>query len=411
MFATFRKRKRAESGSYPPQFWILLLGGFISRSSISMTWPFVTIFVRGKVGRPLTDVTLLLTVQAVATVISTFLIGAIMDRFGRKGAMVVSLFGSAIVLFMMSLADTFALWVVLMALFGIVDPAFRVGVETMVADIVPEGKRSSAYAILRMVFNVGIAIGPVIGGVLAQSSFELIYRSVSVVYLIVGILVLVFVHETIPKRKNEDEEKSSIAGYSTILKDGVFMSFFVFIIMTGLGFTNVFVLLPPYTEEHFGFEPSQYSLFLSVNAAMVVFLQYNVTQFTKRFPSLRMMALGALFYAGGLFSVVLATELLHFIISMIIVTMGELILLPTAAAFVANHAPIDMRARYMGIFALMWPLSAGIGPVFGGFLNDTISPFATWYGAGGLAFLGALGFLWLSSRTETVTPEPSSVRF
>ncbi|MBN1963340.1 MAG: MFS transporter, partial [Anaerolineae bacterium] len=74
-------------------------------------------------------------------------------------------------------------------------------------------------------------------------------------------------------------------------------------------------------------------------------------------------------------------------------TLGELIVVPTATALAANLAPPDMRARYMGVFGLSYRVGSGVGPVAGGWLSDSVAPAATWYGAMICALTAAGGFL------------------
>jgi MFS family permease len=79
---------------------------------------------------------------------------------------------------------------------------------------------------------------------------------------------------------------------------------------------------------------------------------------------------------------------------------GELILVPTSTALAANLAPPEMRARYMGVYSLSYRVGSGVGPVLGGFLNDSIAPPATWYGAALFCLAAAGGFLMMiRSRT------------
>ena len=69
-----------------------------------------------------------------------------------------------------------------------------------------------------------------------------------------------------------------------------------------------------------------------------------------------------------------------FWLSMVILTFGELTIIPTASKYVADIAPADLRGRYMSIYWVGWGLSRTVAPLLGGYLNDTISPRAIWMG-------------------------------
>jgi len=59
----------------------------------------------------------------------------------------------------------------------------------------------------------------------------------------------------------------------------------------------------------------------------------------------------------------------------------------------------------MSILGLTWGVGSGIGPLIGGFLNDTYSPEAIWYGAATLAAVGTLGFALLAWRHSSDVKE------
>ena len=70
----------------------------------------------------------------------------------------------------------------------------------------------------------------------------------------------------------------------------------------------------------------------------------------------------------------------------------------------AGLAPAAKRGRYMSLFGLSWNIAAGIGPIFGGMLNDTLGPQAIWYGGGLAASIAVLGFLALYRRYPHQAP-------
>ena len=109
---------------------------------------------------------------------------------------------------------------------------------------------------------------------------------------------------------------------------------------------------------------------------MVVLLQYAVTQVSRRYQPLKVLALGAFLYALGAGSVAWGWSFPTFLASMVVLTLGELLLVPTATALTASLAPAEMRGRYMGIYNLAWSVGYGLGPVIGGLLSDQVAPAA-----------------------------------
>ncbi|MDP2951853.1 MAG: MFS transporter, partial [Chloroflexota bacterium] len=120
-------------GQYPRQFWILFLGQLISSSGASLVWPFMTIYLRQKLEIPLTTVGLLLAVSSGTGLVSQFVLGPVVDRFGRKVAMMMGLANEVVVMVAFGFVDRLEAFAFLIALSGLIDPAFRIGLNAMVA--------------------------------------------------------------------------------------------------------------------------------------------------------------------------------------------------------------------------------------------------------------------------------------
>jgi MFS family permease len=138
---------------------------------------------------------------------------------------------------------------------------------------------------------------------------------------------------------------------------------------------------------------------------MVVLFQYPITSLTRRYPSLPVLAVGAVFYALGVGSVALGSSFWAFWLSMVVLTLGEMVLVPTGTTLTANLAPADQRGRYMGVYSLTWSLGIGLGPAIGGFLSDQIAPVAIWYGGLAFGLVAALAFLWLGRWLQETAGE------
>jgi MFS family permease len=395
-------RVRETRRRYPGQYWLLFWGVLLISSASSMVWPFLTIFVRQQLNVPMTTVGLLLTVNAAAGLIGLSVAGLVADRFGRKPVMIVSLGAQAAAMVGMSLASSLPAWVAVMAIFGGFNPLYRVGADSMVADLLPVEGRAEGYALLRVISNLGVAIGPAVGGFITSVSYDIAFYASACASLVYAGLIAFRARETLPDMKSTRSTlrpgsgKTSPASYAPVLRDRAFLQFIGVYALSGMAYIILMVLLPVYAKENFGVVERQFGFIMATNALMVVLFQFAVTRWTSRRPPLPVLALGSLFYAAGVGSVALGAGFASFLLSMIILTVGELIMVPTSTTLTANLAPPEMRGRYMGLYTLTWTVGIGLAPVVAGLLNDRVAPVAMWYGGCLLALAAALMFVGLS---------------
>ena len=388
--------------TYPSQFWLLFWGMLVSTTGMSMVWPFLVIYIGAELSLPLSVVTSLITINAVMSLLSSLIAGSITDKIGRKWSMVISLAVNGGALVLMIPAHTYGQFALIMAVRGTFQPLYSVGSDAMIADLVPAGQRSEAYALTRLSKNVGVAIGPALGGILAATSYGITFSIAAGAAVFFSLLIAVYAIETLPDaaRKIQENLRNNLKVYLDIFKDRVFFRFILGFTLRQVADSILWVLLGAYAIDNYGLTENIYGLIPTVNAVMVVFLQVFVTRKTTKYNPLSIMALGTLLYGIGVGSVALGSGFWGFLISMVIVTIGELMVIPTASTYTANRAPENMRGRYMSLLALTWGAGSMVGPLLGGFLNDSFSPAAIWYGGGTAGILGALIFLSLALTTS-----------
>ncbi len=405
------RRFQIATAAYPRQFWLMFWGLLISVTGSSMIWPFLMIYVSERLGMPMTATASLMTLNAAMGLIFSFVAGQAADHIGRKAVMVISLGMNGLVYFLYSSATTLPLFALAMALAGAFNPLYRVGADAMMADLIEPAKRADAYSLLRLGNNVGVALGPAIGGFIATRSYSITFYIAATGMLVYGLMVLIFGRETLPKfDRNDVLPANQASGYRGILRDRGFMSFVGAVTLNQICSATLWILLAVYAKQNYGVPESMYGWIPTTNAVMVVFLQLYVTARTKTYPPLWVMAVGALFYAVGVGSVALGRGFGGFWLSMVIATIGELIIVPTATTYAANSAPPESRGRYMSIFGLSWMIASGVGPVFGGLLNDHFGPAWIWVGGGLVGMLATVSFILLSRghrQPEQTIAEPA----
>lgn len=360
----------------------------------SMMWPYLLLFASESLGLPLTSVTWLMTLNAAVGLVTTFLGGAIADRFGRKWVLVFSMVMGGAAWYFFRSAGTLPLFALLLALTGATTPLYRLAADSMVADIIPVEFRQNAYSILRMGNNLGVALGPAIGGWLVSASYSLTFTVIGLGFVLSGIFFALLSVETRPVGNVQDSlQPDEPGGYGRIFKDRVFMMMLGGLTFNRIATSILWLMLAAYAKQNFGLSESIYGFIPATNAVMVVVFQLMVTRQVNKYSPQAAMVVGGLIYAVFIFSVAFGTGFWGFWLCMVGATVGEMILIPTATTFTSRLAPADMRARYMSIYTLAQGIGTGVGPLLGGWSEQWFSSRAMWYTAGLMGLVGTFIFL------------------
>jgi MFS family permease len=384
----------------------MVVGLFISSAGASMIWPFLMIYVSEKLSLSLSTVSTLITINAIMGLFASFIAGAVSDKLGRKLVMVVSLAANGIGYLFLSQAHSYIGFALIMVLMGASNPLYQVGSDAMLADMIVPEKRTNAYAIIRMINNAGVAIGPVMGGIVAARSYTYAFLGAAIGMLAYSLLLIFRARETLNKAYQSDREPEieSLGGYGRVFRDHPYI---VFALLVGIGLiapSMLWTLFAVYTKQNFGLPENLFGWLPTTNALMCVFVQFSVTQVSRRFRPLTVVGVGMLIYALGVGSVALMNSFWGFWASMVLMTFGELTLVPTVSKYIADLAPADMRGRYMSFYWFAWGIARGAAPIIGGLLNDNISPRSIWIGGLAIGLASTIGLFIFSARKRDLQP-------
>ena len=392
--------------AYPRQFWLLSLLMMLAWLFYSIIWSYLLLYFSQRLGKPISGVAWLMTLNAIVGVASSFLGGSIADRFGRKGVMVFALLFSAMGWFFFRSAGNLPVVALLIVVTGATTPLYRLATDAMVADLVPVDKRLDAYSMMRMWNNLGVAIGPAIGGFLISISYFVTFSVVGIGFAVIGVLGWLLMRETGTQQKMviKDDLKQG-RGYRTILQDRIFVKILGAYTLNRVCTSILWVTLAAYTKQNFGLSESTYGFIPATNAIMVITLQLLITRQVNRHRPSSAMVVGTLIYAISIFSVAFGEGFWWFWLCMVGATVGEMILVPTTTTFTSNLAPPDLRARYMSLYTFTWTIGTGLGPLLAGFAGDLFTPRAMWYTAGLAGFASFLIFLSIHRSKSEILPE------
>ncbi len=391
------------SRNYPRSFWMMIAVNFIDQLGGSLLIPFFALYVTKEFNIGMTEVGALFAVFGVSSFLGGFPGGALTDRFGRKGIIILGLLASSFSRLFMGLAGTYQFFLIIAFIAGIFTDVSKPVYEAIFMDLLSQENRARGFGIRRVACNLAMVAGPAIGGFVAKHSYLTLFIMSAIASSLAALLVFLFVAETRPAPMEAEKQESTMGafgGYLRVLSDGRFMAFVGASLLAWLIYVNMSTTLGVYLRNRYGVPESVYGWLLSLNAAMVVLFQFSVTQWTEKRPLLMMMALGTMFFAIGLGMYGLVSSYALFAIAMAVLTIGELIALPVSTALVASYAPEHMRGRYNFIFYDSWVISYAVGPYLAGLILDNFNPNLLWFACAGLGIITALIFLWLHWRAH-----------
>jgi MFS family permease len=407
------KNLRKIYNEFPKRFWGVVGVSFIDGIGRTLLFPFFALYITERFEVGMTQAGLILGLFSIFGLIGGFVGGALTDRMGRKKLILFGLITSAITTLSLGLVNEFWLLIPIAAVIGIFADVAGPAHQAMIADILPEEQRQEGFGILRVVGNMTWIIGPTIGGFLATRSFISLFITDAIMSCIVAFLFFRYIPETKPEPK-EGEKRETMAqtfqGYGKVLRDFAFIGFIFASILMGVVYIQMYSSLSVYLRDQHGINPQQWGIVLTTSAVTVILFQFWTTRVIKSRPPFLMMALGTIFYLVGFGMYGFVTAFWLFVFAMFVITIGEMIVVPTASALAANFAPEEMRGRYMAIFSLVWQVPAAIGPAAAGLILDNFDRNWLWYLGAILCAVAALAFYWLHVRLgkrERFAPAPA----
>jgi MFS family permease len=387
---------------YPRVFWTLVGATFVDQLGGALLFPFYSLYVTSRFGVGMTEVGLIFALFSVANVGGNVLGGALADHLGRKGMVILGLVASAATTLFLGLVSSIRLFMLGALVVGLFASAGGPARQAMVADILPEEKRAQGFGILRVSFNLAVTVGPAIGGLLASKSYLWLFIADTVGSSITALLVYILLPETKPEAKPgvaPESMSGTFAGYGRVLRDAMFMAFLsAFTVMT-IVYIQMNTTLGVYLRDVHGVSTRAYGVILSLNALMVVLMQFPITRRIQGLQPYLVMALGTALYALGFAMYGLVSAFSLFLLAMVVITLGEMLVAPVSQALVAQLSPEDMRGRYMAVFGFSWIVAGAVGPTMAGVIMDHADPRWVWYASGLLGAATVAAFLRMHQQS------------
>ncbi|MBA51575.1 MAG: hypothetical protein CL456_05595 [Acidimicrobiaceae bacterium] len=383
---------------------LLILCGatFLVMAGQGVVGPVLPLYARD-FGVSATMVGLTLTVFALARLILNIPAGMIADRFGRR----VLLIGGPILTSIGMFGSGFAgdIWSLLIWRFvaGAGSAFFMSGALIYLIDIAPPDLRARYVATNQWALSVGVALGPGIGGLVAERwGLAAPFYLVGVIALFAAVYAVFRLPETRrssgPKLKDESPAREA----ARIARSGPFLAIaFVTgtIFMTRAGTRAT--LVPLHADETLAWGPGELGLVFTVTGVMTLFTLWPATWATENIGRASVILFSAMAAALGTFVIGSSSTPMWFVLGNVILTLGTGTAGPAPAAFVADLFPERMRGLGVGLYRSAGDVGFVLGPPALGWLSDNASMSVAFQTAGCLVGAAGVYFVLVTRRSES----------
>lgn len=404
----------------PREIWILFAATLVNRAG-TMVLPFLVLYLTRTLAIPPAKAALSLTVYGIAALVSNPIAGGLTDRIGPLAVIKASLFLSGAVLFLFPLAHSFPAILGMTFVFAILNESVRPPSLSAVSDLVAPPQRKAAFALSRLAVNLGMSVGPAIGGILALFSFRWLFFVDGATSILAGIVLAL---APWPKRarsgggQEPQWEDASDLGRE-IEAEGVellaaahpaadlrafrnrrMLYFLAAMIPAQLVFFQLSSTLPLFLVRNLRLPESIYGSIFTLNTLMIVAIEVPLNTAMAHWSHRRTLTLGALLYAFGFGAFAVVTSAAGVFAAVAVWTFGEMILLPGSAAYAAEIAPPGRRGEYMGLYTMSFSISFALAGYLGASLLQHWGPHVVWATAFASGCFAALLMSRIGSKSQ-----------
>lgn len=350
--------------------WNIILGTLFSGISVSMSVPFLSIYLTQVKQVSPSTTGLIVASSSLVGILISFYGGALSDFFGRKKVMLTSVFAWSLVFIGFSLANSIISFFIINVFNGICQSIFGPASRALLSDISKKENRLIMFNLRYTAANIGVIFGPFLGIKLGAGESTFPFLLAGLTYFLYGLSLIYSFYKTNINLSNKDNKKVKVStSLSVIRKDRVFLITLLGIILSISGYAHFTSTLPLYFANTNRIEEGVkvFSLFLSLNAIVIIIVQYPVINFMKRFSPLNSIIIGNLFISFSLLAFSFTTKFITLMLIVILFSIGELLIYSMIDLLIDVIAKPNLKGTYFGALGFS-RLGNVMAPWLGGLL-------------------------------------------
>lgn len=396
MLSLLTRYRRAFEG-LPRPAWLLATVVLINTSGTMVAF-FMTLYLTRQLGWPAERAGLGMSAYGVGMLAGTLTGGLLSDRLGAFRVQRMSLTGAGLVLVGISVLRSFPVVLASIVAWGFLSSALFPSNLAAMAAVCPPPLRPRGFVLNRLAANLGATIGPVIGGVLAQHDYRLLFWADGVTSLLAALAAWRLFPTSRPESHPETVTAAPLER-GDWKRDRVFLGLLAGTTGASLVISQIFGPYAVYLKG-VGLSEARIGWLIAINTGLIVLVQMPLIHATDHLSRTRLTAAGSLLLGAGIAATGLGRSLPYLAATVVVWTFGEMLTLPLLTTLASLRAPANAQGRYQGLLLMSYGVGTTLGPGLGTWVYASYGGGVLWPAVGATGTIVAAALMLLSLRWD-----------
>lgn len=379
--------------TFTVDFWIVIAATLINQIG-NMAMVFLIMYLTQHCHYSLIQASYAFGAYSLSVLLASLFGGSLIDRSNIARLLPLTLFINGLVLLLFPLFDTHWLILLLCLIWGFASGIYRPASQTLMTQLSSKGQYKLTYSIYRLAVNLGMSIGPAIGGYLAAHAYPLIFIANGAANLFAGmILIIGLLHAHWLKPTNH--HRSLELNLKWLRHDRRLAVFVLGMVPVSMVFFQHESTLAVFLHQDLHLPLTFYGFLFTVNTLIIVCFELLLNMATMHWAYRVNFLLGSILITIAFTGLLFATQAWHVLLLTVIWTFGEMIFYPAAGSYIAEIAPEARRGTYMSIYSTCSNIGMLFGPWGGAIIMQHFGSAGLWLACGCWGAMSVIVYCYL----------------
>ncbi|TBN06741.1 MFS transporter [Hyunsoonleella flava] len=337
------------------EVWWLALITLINRAG-AMVLPFLSIYLNESLQLSFSDVGTVLAFFGFGAVTGSWLGGKLTDKIGYYKVMVRSLMSTGVLFILLQYLNTF--FSVCLGVYLVITVAdmFRPAMFVALSAYSKPENKTRSVTLVRLAINLGFTAGPAVAGLIVTLwSYSGLFWVDGITCILATLLMTLVLNPK--KAKIQDDVKTE--NPQSVFKDKVFLVFLFAMFLFGVIFLQLLSTIPLYYRNGHYLSELEIGLLLGANGLLIFLLEMPLINWLEnsKASKLGLILFGAILTTLSFLVFNVSSWSGVLIISMFLITVGEMIAFPFSNSFTYAQAKKGNLGEYMALYTVSFSLA------------------------------------------------------